>query len=100
MKVKGLRFAWDSAKAAANLKKHGISFEDGKTIFSDPDELMLDDPDHSEGELRLISIGRASSGSLVLACYTEVDGTIRLISVRKAEPAEIFAYRHQGEQDA
>jgi uncharacterized protein len=98
--MSGLRFAWDSTKADENLKKHGVSFDEGKTIFSDPDELMLADPDHSEEEERFISIGRASSGAVMLACYTEVDEIIRLISVRRADPAENFAYRHQGEQDA
>jgi uncharacterized DUF497 family protein len=98
--MSGLRFAWDAVKAIENLRKHGVSFDEGKTIFSDPDELMLDDPDHSEEEERFISIGRASSGVVMLACYTEIDETVRLISVRKADAGEIFAYRHQGEQDA
>jgi uncharacterized protein len=100
MTTRGLRFAWDSEKAASNLKKHGVSFEDGRTIFADPDEVMLPDPDHSAEEERYISIGRASSGEVMLACYTENDDLIRLITVRKAAPAEIRVYSRQGDEDA
>ena len=98
--MRGLRFAWDSEKAASNLTKHGVSFEDGRTIFADPDEVMLPDPDHSAEEERYISIGRASNGELMLACYTEDDEAIRLISVRKAAAPEIRIYWRQGDGDA
>lgn len=93
----GLRFAWDSEKAESNLRKHGVSFEEGRTIFADSDEVMLSDPDHSADEERYISIGRASNGEVMLACYTENDDLIRLISVRRAAPAEIRVYWRQGD---
>ena len=95
-----LRFAWDSDKADSNLVKHGVSFEEGRTIFADPDEVMLSDPDHSAEEERYISIGRASTGELMLACYTENEETIRLISVRKADPAEDRTYWRHGDENA
>jgi hypothetical protein len=95
--MSGLRFAWDSEKAQSNLSKHGVSFELGRTLFADPDEVMLPDPDHSIEEERFISIGRAADGELMLACYTENDELIRLISVRKATSPEIRIYRGHGE---
>jgi uncharacterized protein len=98
--MRGLRFAWDSEKAATNLRKHGISFEEGRTLFADPDEVMLSDPDHSVGEERYISIGRAANGELMLACYTENDEAIRLISVRKADQSEVRVYWRHGDEDA
>ena len=70
------------------------------TIFADPDEVMLPDPDHSAEEERYISIGRASNGELMLACYTENDELIRLISVRKAAPPEIWVYQRHGDENA
>jgi uncharacterized DUF497 family protein len=100
MTIRGLRFAWDSEKAASNLRKHGVSFEEGRTIFADSDEVMLPDPDHSAEEERYISIGRAANGEVMLACYTEFDELIRLISVRRAAPAEIQIYWRQGDENA
>ena len=95
--MNGLRFAWDSEKAQSNLSKHGVSFELGRTLFADPGELMLPDPDHSIEEERFISIGRASNGELMLACYTENDELIRLISVRRATSSEMRIYGGHGE---
>lgn len=96
----GLRFAWDSAKARENLRKHGVSFELGRTLFADPHELMLPDADHSAEEERLISIGRAANGKVMLACYTEGEGLIRLISVRNADPWAVLAYQRESDHYA
>jgi uncharacterized DUF497 family protein len=86
-----LRFDWDPAKAAANERKHGISFAEAETIFSDEHALLLDDPDHSSiEEERFILLG-LSAGLRVLVvvhCYRTPDDTIRLISARKATPPE------------
>jgi uncharacterized DUF497 family protein len=98
--MRGLRVAWDSEKAASNLRKHGVSFEEGRTIFADTDEVMLPDPDHSAEEERYISIGRASNGEVMLACYTENDDVIRLINVRRVAAAEIRVYWRQGDENA
>jgi uncharacterized DUF497 family protein len=53
----GLRFEWDGSKAAANLKKHGVSFEEATTVFSDPLSLTISDPDHSASESRFLDLG-------------------------------------------
>ena len=60
-----LIFEWDPKKAAANKRKHRVSFEEAKTIFGDPYELMIPDPDHSGDEERSISIGESSGGRLI-----------------------------------
>ena len=85
------RFDWDPAKAAANERKHGISFAEAETVFSDEHALLLDDPDHSSlEEERFILLG-LSAGLRVLVvvhCYRTPDDIIRLISARKATPPE------------
>jgi uncharacterized protein len=86
-----LRFEWDPAKAAANERKHRISFSEAETVFSDEHALLLDDPDHSSpDEERFILLG-LSAGLRVLVVvhgYRAPDDTIRLISARKATPPE------------
>jgi uncharacterized DUF497 family protein len=86
-----LRFDWDPAKAAGNERKHGITFAEAETVFSDEHALSLDDPDHSSGdEERFILLG-LSAGLRVLVvvhCYRTPDDVIRLISARKATLAE------------
>jgi hypothetical protein len=86
-----LRFEWDPAKAAANERKHGITFAEAETVFSDEHALLLDDPDHSStDEDRFILLG-LSAGLRVLVvvdCYRAPDDAIRLISARKATPSE------------
>jgi len=57
-----LEFEWDVGKAASNLEKHGVSFAEAMTIFGDPLEVMTPDPDHSEGELPFVSVGRSERG--------------------------------------
>lgn len=88
-----LRFEWDVQKAAANYAKHGISFDEGATAFTDEEGLLLDDPDHSVEEDRFVLLGLSAQLRLlvVVHCYREADSVIRLISARKANPIE----RHQ-----
>ena len=83
-----MAFEWDKSKAADNLEKHGISFEEAQTVFDDP--LLVDfyDPDHSFDEHRFIIIGISVSGRLLLISYTERSDNIRLISARETTPAE------------
>ena len=88
-----LYFEWDSRKAAQNRRKHGVSFDEASSVFGDPDEVMISDPDHSEDEERLISIGLSSTKRLLVACYTESQSTIRIISAREAEAEEVNVYR-------
>jgi uncharacterized protein len=96
-----LTFEWNARKASANLRKHGVSFEEASTIFGDPYELMLPDPDHSADEERSISIGESGAGRLLLVVYLERAGVIRLISAREAERREAVQYRERrGDRDA
>jgi uncharacterized DUF497 family protein len=83
-----VRFAWDKAKAAANLKKHGVSFEEAVTVFFDPLAATFPDPDHSVGEERLITVGVSARGRLLVVCHVERQHGIRIISVRRATPGE------------
>jgi len=89
----GLVFEWDRKKATQNLRKHKVSFDEAKTIFNDPDELMISDPDHSDEEERLISIGLSVDKRVLLVCYTESNSTIRIISAREAELSETTMYQ-------
>ena len=86
-------FEWDPAKAASNQRKHGVSFAEASTIFGDPLELTVSDPDHSEGEYRYLSLGRSVVGRLLVISYTERErNRIRLISARLATPTERARY--------
>ena len=89
-----LHFEWDSRKAAANERKHGVGFEEAKSVFSDERAKLIDDPDHSEDEDRFILLGL--SGSLrvlvVCHCYREEGNVIRIISARKATAKESKFY--------
>jgi len=83
-----MNFEWDYKKAAVNLAKHGISFEEAATAFGDPLSMTISDPDHSEEEDRFIILGITYKGRLVVVAHTERDETIRIISARIATKAE------------
>ncbi len=85
-------FEWDKSKAASNLSKHGVSFEEAKTIFNDPLYVDFYDPDHSENEDRYLIVGRSNQDRLLIASYTERDNSIRLISARVVTLSEREAY--------
>jgi uncharacterized DUF497 family protein len=85
-------FEWDRHKAEANLRKHGVSFEEAQTIFIDPLSITLPDPDHSEDEERFIDIGMSDNRRVLVVVYTERGQRIRLISARKATPVERKQY--------
>ena len=86
-----MEFQFDPAKAAGNLRKHGVSFADAEGLFMDPLALHRLDPD-AEGEERFVAIGAGSSGHLLVVVYTLRSEAIRLISARRATPAEVRAY--------
>ena len=89
-----IRFEWDPRKAAANVRKHGVSFAEAETAFSDDDATITDDPDHSGGEERFLLLGM-SAGLRVLVvvhCVREAGSVIRLISARKATRSERAQY--------
>ncbi len=83
MDYAGQRFDWDPAKAEANLRKHGVSFEEACTIFVDPLARTIPDPQHSLGERRFVCIGMTRSGRLLVVPHAERDGRIRIISARE-----------------
>jgi uncharacterized DUF497 family protein len=83
-----LVFDWDANKAAVNLKKHGISFEEAATVFGDPLSVTFNDPDHSADEHRQITIGFSEKRKTLVVAHTERGRIIRLISARKATRGE------------
>jgi hypothetical protein len=87
-----MRFVWDSRKAAANLKKHGVSFEEASTALADDHAVTGADPDHSVGELRWITFGVSDGGRLLVVSHTENGDIIRLISGRPATRPERKLY--------
>lgn len=87
-----MQFEWDPRKAAANLRKHQVSFEEAATVFLDDLSLTGDDPDHSLDEDRLVTFGLSSSGSLLVVAHTERGQRIRIISARLATRSERRIY--------
>jgi uncharacterized DUF497 family protein len=87
-----MEFKWDKNKAVSNLSKHEVSFEEAKTVFSDPLYVDFYDIDHSDDEHRYIIVGQSQQSQLLIVSYTERDHAIRLISARKATRREQEAY--------
>jgi uncharacterized DUF497 family protein len=79
-----LVFSWD--ERAANLRQHGVRFEEAATVFLDPLGRAYDDPDHSHYELRFLLVGHSLTGRILLVVHAENDDTIRIISARRATP--------------
>lgn len=93
--MSNIRFEWDARKSSANKKKHGISFEEARTVFFDENAKLIDDPDHSEDGDRFVLLGVSSSLKVMLVChcYREEGNVVRIISARKASPHESKQYR-------
>lgn len=85
-------FEWDKSKAAANLSKHSVSFEEAKTVFNAPLYVDFYDPDHWDNEERYLIVGRSNQERLLVVSYTERDNSIRLISARVVTRSEREAY--------
>ena len=92
--MSGLNFEWDGGKSASNEKKHGVSFDEAKTVFYDENAQLIDDPDHSIEEERFILLGLSSKlrELVVCHCYRSNDSLIRIISARKANKRESKQY--------
>ena len=86
-----MQFQYDAAKAAENVRKHGVSFADAEGVFEDPLALTIDDPD-ARDERRYVAIGLGSSGELLVVVYTERGEEWRVISARRATRKERKAY--------
>ena len=87
-----LNFQWDPSKAASNLEKHGLSFDEASTAFGDPLSRAISDPAHSEDEERYLLLGLTYSGRLVVVSFVDRDETVRLISARPASRRERKTY--------
>lgn len=85
-------FEWDETKEKSNLRKHGVSFTEGESIFYDSLSITISDPDHSDEEHRFIDIGTSNKNRVLVVVYTERENRIRIISVRKATNAERKMY--------
>ena len=87
-----LIFEYDPAKAASNLKKHGVSFAEAMTVFDDPLASTLPDDQHSLDESRYITLGMSSRQRILFVVYTETTSGIRLIGARSATAVEVEQY--------
>jgi uncharacterized protein len=95
--VADLRFEWHPTKAEANVRKHGVSFLEARSVFYDDDALLLDDPAHSSDEPRFLILGLSVRLRVVVVvhCYRAGDAVIRLISARRATAAERAQYEQR-----
>jgi len=103
MVVTEVRFEWDERKNRANQRKHGVSFEEAETAFTDENGLLMADPDHSEEEDGFVLLGLSAVLRLLVVChcYREARGkdeVIRLISARKADRLERQDYERRFRQ--
>lgn len=87
-----MKFDWDENKASSNLSKHGVSFEEAKTVFNDVLYVDFYDPDHSDDEERYLIVGESSRGRLLIVSYIERRDSIRLISARETTRPERETY--------
>ncbi len=88
-----LTFEWHPKKEASNLAKHGVSFAEAQSVFSDEFARLIPDPDHSDDEDRFIILGVSISARLLVVCHCiRSEDTIRIISARKAQKSERKLY--------
>ena len=87
-----MTYEWDPAKAAANVRKHRVTFEEAASVFLDPSALTFWDPDHSGDEDREITIGRSGRQRVVFVAHTARASRVRIISARRATRREQNQY--------
>ena len=87
-----MQFQWDAVKAATNLRKHRVTFEEASSVFADPLALTFRDPDHSAGEARFLTFGVSEAKRLLVVAHTQRGRRIRLISARRATRSERSIY--------
>lgn len=90
-----LAVEWDPAKAASNLHKHGVSFEEAATVLADPLSITIPDPDRSRDEERFLLLGSTATGRFLIVSHTERGDTVRIISARTMTPRERRAYERE-----
>ena len=88
----GYIFEWDPRKAAANARKHGVTFDEATTVFGDPQAMLVEDPDHSLDELRYLLLGLSTRDRLLVVAFVERPPRTRLISARRATRYERRRY--------
>lgn len=91
-----MRVEWDGEKATSNLAKHGVSFDEARTVFGDPLATTVADPDHSVGEERWLTTGLSAQSRLVIVAHTNQGDTIRIIAARETTPRERRSYESGG----
>jgi uncharacterized DUF497 family protein len=87
-----VRFEWDPKKAAANLRRHAVTFQEGATVFGDPLAITFEDPDHSEDEERHLTFGSSLQGRLLVVSHMERNDRTRIISARLMDRKERMIY--------
>jgi uncharacterized protein len=87
-----MQFEWDAAKAAANVLKHGVDFDEASTVFADALSATGRDPDHSINEARFLTFGLSSKGRVLAVSHTDRSGVLRIISARAATRKEKQIY--------
>ena len=90
-----MEFEWDPQKAAKNLRKHKVTFNEAATVFDDPLSVTVTDPDHSAEEDRFIIVGQSYRRRLLIVSFAERGDRIRIISARELTPAERRAYEEK-----
>ena len=93
-----LRFEWDPWKAAGNLAKHGVSFEEAATVFGDPLGRIASDPRHSMEEERFVVLGLSRGRHFPAVMFAERGEAVRLISARRATPGERRKYEERAQE--
>ena len=88
----GIDFEWDPNKAAQNVRKHGVTFEDAATVFQDTLSITAPDPDHSIAEERFMTVGTSRQNRLLIVAHAERGDCIRIISARQLTPREKRQY--------
>lgn len=87
-----MEFEWDPKKAAANARKHRVTFDEAMTVFADGRAITAFDPDHSDDEDRFLTIGTSADGRVLVVNHTDRGDSIRIISARKADKQEREEY--------
>lgn len=95
MKNSLLEFEWDAEKSAANLRKHGVSFEEAASVFNDLHATAYEDPDHSTGEKRCLTVGASAQGRLLIVAYADRGERIRIINARRVTRRERDLYEEE-----
>ena len=95
--MKQLEFEWDKKKEKANVKKHGVSFDEARSAFFDEDAIQFYDPDHSDEEDRFILLGLSLKPQVLVVChcFRESETVVRIISAREADKDEELVYWKQ-----